>query len=228
MIKEKATIQLTDDFSMKNLGPVLIYGNKDSGKSKLLNKIAIQLTNKGVKVHYLTRKLINEEQMVKIKITCKDVTDTVQAFQEEMMSRFRLLEEEQENDIFKLNTPLEEKALIIDDLTDYLLDADRKSVEELQKSLGAIVRLGRAVGMYIIVSINKTISSDLQVNFLNKIILGSFDTYRMIQIFDISLDETNSILPEGEYEAPNEIGSYLDLFEAKLVHFNINDIDKYD
>ena len=53
MIKEKASIQLTNDFIMKT-GPVLIMGHKDSGKSKLLNKIAVQLTNKGVKVHYLT------------------------------------------------------------------------------------------------------------------------------------------------------------------------------
>lgn len=175
--KEYVAMGMTSDFCInfgikEDLVPstgTIIYGSKHGcGKTILLNNIKAQLESKGFDI-------------VSFKARYDDITeiaDKIDSLSKEMMERFKLMEKAQVNNIYKVKDVHKRPIVCLIDDFDYIYMSDQyKLVDLIKSNVGTILRLGRAAGIYIIVTTNNyhTLSTDLLNNFVNKIIIGEYN-----------------------------------------------------
>lgn len=177
---EELQIRLTPEI-VTTQGHILVSGGLGYGKTTLLKNMACQLVNRKVDVEFVSRIPVFDvdEDSFGLRKTSVDIAELAtitESIRNEMMNRFKQMEKEQVNSVYKLKDRVNSKVLIIDGLDNYIYTDDYKSVEKVKSDLGSIARLGRAAGIMLIVSCQRpggvVISSDLAANIPNRIITG--------------------------------------------------------
>lgn len=213
-------------------GNILVSGMPGQGKSTLLKNMAIQLCNKGTSVIFISSvPVFNKSDNIDINKNTVDVTEfakIVEDLQNEIMNRFKMMEQQDVNHVFKLNNvSVQPKVLIIDGLDFYMNSTDYTSVDIIKHGLENIASLGRSAGITLIISCHRpsgsVISSDLKHNIMNNIIVGKIaDNSTTFLMFDKDID-INVPFGKGIYQ---DKCKYAESDDDFLI-FNIEDVKNY-
>lgn len=120
----------------------------------------------------------------------------IKKFNDEMLDRFTYLQEIKEDNIYDKNI-YQPKFLMIDEYTSFIESLDKKTKAEILNLIGNIARLGRAVGMILILLMQRPdttfLSGEIRNNFLLRVVLGpnGNEIYRMM--FDTADDFENNM-----------------------------------
>ena len=210
-------------------GHILVCGMIGQGKTTLLKNIAVQLLNKDVDVVYASGIPVfdKSENLVvnKSTVDVKQLAEITELFNKEMLTRFKIMEQQQVNHVNKLKDPVQSRVLIIDGLDFYMHSDDYKSVDTIKKNLSYISRYGHYTNIMLIVSCQRpsgsVISSDLKYNITNIINVGKIDSGVAELLFD---QEINFNIPFGMGIYKNTKSTEKDSFNM----FTIEDVKKYN
>lgn len=125
-----------------------------------------------------------------------ECVNMIRQFHDEMYNRFTYLMSIKQDNIYD-NHIYEPKFLMIDEYTSFIESLDKKTKAEITNVIGNIARLGRAVGMILIILMQRPdttfLSGETRNNFLLRVVLGSNgdDIYRMM--FDSAEDFENNM-----------------------------------
>ena len=171
MVIEKSPIKLSKDIKMN--GNIIICGAPGSGKTALAKTIAQQYEDMGASVEYLsaTHFLYNEAKGI------KPVAEKFKEYNNEMMARFKKMEEQGVNNYTKLNDPsIKVKVLVVDDFDMITISEDYKSVDVIKNALYGLARCSKTTGLLFIVTCQETgkgVFTNALINTTsNKILLG--------------------------------------------------------
>ena len=171
MVIEKSPIKLSKDIKMN--GNIIICGAPGSGKTALAKTIAQQYEDMGASVEYLsaTHYLYNETKGI------KPVAEKFKEYNNEMMTRFKKMEEQGVNNYTKLNDPsIKVKVLVVDDFDMITISEDYKSVDVIKNALYGLARCSKATGLLFILTCQETgkgVFTNALINTTsNKILLG--------------------------------------------------------
>ena len=189
-------------------GHIIIVGKDDSNRITLLTNIITQLKSKDVEIEFASPVLTDNYSITNIK----SLAELTSNAQHEMMNRFKLMEQEQVNHVYKLKTYHKTKIIIINEFDKYMCSADYKSVDTIKSALGSLLRLGRAARIIVIVACQKhgcnRIPEDILNNFMNRICIDSInnDDDEISQLlFDKSI---NIHIPNGMGICSNASSNY--------------------
>ena len=166
-------------------GSTLVYSTDSAAKAELLHNIDSQLSKR--EFECITCSLDS--------MTIEQINQTLVKFTNEMMQRFKLMEQEQVNNAYKLQNPPPYMALIINDFDKIVKNDNYKCVESIKSSLGSLVRLSKATCMQIIVSVSSLDASEyILQNFAARIVLGYYNKEVSLMLYNT--DDVQQ-LPKG-------------------------------
>ena len=228
--KDCLNIQLAPDIYTE--GHILVSGMPGQGKTTLLKNMATQLLSKGTAVTFVSGIPVFDESddidVDKTTVDVKGLATIVSDLQKEMMSRFKMMEQEQVNHVFKLKNPVQPKVLIIDGIDFYTTSDDYRSVDTIKQGLGSIARLGRAAAIMLIVSCQRpsgsVISSDLKHNIMNNIVVGKIANAGVSMLMFDKEVHINIPFGMGIYQDERRATNS----DADFSIFNIEDVKKYN
>jgi len=209
---------------------ILVCGMIGQGKTTLLKNIAVQLLNRDVNVIYASGIPVFDKfenlALNKSTVDVKQLAEITEVFKKEMLTRFKIMEQQQVNHVNKLKDPVQSKVLIIDGLDFYMSSDDYKSVDTIKSNLSYISRYGHYTNIMLIISCTRPsgqcISSDLKYNITNIINVGKiYDSGVAELLFD---QEINFNIPFGMGIYKNTKSTEKDSFNI----FTIEDVKKYN
>lgn len=142
----------------------------------------------------------------------EEAMQIVQSFYDVMTMRYAKLKELKVANAFDLapDLPFKPRFLLIDEFTSLVESLDKKEKEVFLTNIGHIARLGRAVGMNLIIAMQRPdtrfISGEIRENLTNKVVMGnaSDETYRMV--YDrADLQSLKDTLGKGYVEINGEL-----------------------
>lgn len=138
-------VQDKDNAKLSNLNiqnlplyPIAIVGELGSGKTNLLNQIKNIYTNEGIIVYSF--KLSDQ--------SIQSDTKMINVIKDEMMNRYKQLEDKNINTYTKLN--LSRIAVFIDDIDKLKTSKDIETKDDAHNAIGSLVRLGKNAGIQLI------------------------------------------------------------------------------
>lgn len=173
-------------------GHVVICGQPGQGKTFLCKNIAHQMSKRGMQVTYASKiPVVGPDDSVNliedgVTLQVYDVSELAKNIDDiecEMVRRLKLMEEQNVNSFDKLlKGAVKPIVLIIDSLDDYKSyghSYDPK-LSEVKDKLAAIIRLGRAAGILVIITCQSpdNVPSALYDNFHSKIIVGKIPSMK--------------------------------------------------
>ena len=199
-------IKLSNDLTIH--GSTLIAGKVASGKTTLLNNIMTQLKSKDVEVIFASPVPAYDFDCHITDV--KALAELTSKVQHEMMDRFKVMEQEQVNHVYKLKTTyFRTKIIIIDEFSEYMSSNDYKSVDIIRNSIGSLLRLGRAAGIMPIIACQRpsgnVVPADMFNNIINRIYIGPINDDVSQLIFEESI---NIHIPYGTGICSNASSNY--------------------
>lgn len=157
-VLDPLSIRLNNDVS--TFGHVFIFGLPGQGKTHLSKLIAYQMAERGADVDFITTLPVfcdddidNLSKVNKHVRQVKELAKITANLRVEMMDRFKLMEKENVNSVYKLKDySIKTKVLIIDDIDNYMCSDDYISVDTIKSAIDALLRLGSAAGILVIIT----------------------------------------------------------------------------
>lgn len=154
-------------FSILNSGYIIYNDEDNQNRINVVNNIVNQLTKEDVKFDICS---------IRKGIDVKQTAQLLDAYYREIMNRFRLLEYFQVNSFYELEGEnAKPRIIIIDGIVDYMRSDDYKSLDTIKSTIGSISRLGRSVGIYILLlgpDLSESTIGANMIDFSNIAILG--------------------------------------------------------
>lgn len=224
----------------------LIVGDTGSGKSVFVRYMLLSLWKynhcidcvDGKSIDYTSIRNNFNKYIANTSDNSKEILAFIKNFETNMLTRLEYLRK-QGTDNFMNIPSLMPRFLLIDELLVILKTWNKKDIEILNLILSNIILLGRAIGFFLIVTMQradtKYLSGDLRDNFKFRIALGSCSSSSYGMMFDdtslvglsvgnawYSLGKTTGIIKIPYYENFNEIKTLEEVKEQK----KLNDDEK--
>lgn len=166
------------------MGSVILVGGKN--KSKLLDQLISLFKDSDFIVDVISS---NTE--------INDVADKIHSYQIEMMNRIK------EFEAHKLDN-YKQYIIVVDNLTDLMMSSKYKAIDSIKNDLGSICRLGKSVGIFIVLVGNRasgqTFSNDILNNVTYRILVDDSDHGSFVLLFNedytmpFSLDDNMGVM----------------------------------
>lgn len=205
VLEEKPLSRTRDSEKMLNFTPeistfgnYLVCGAPGSGKTTLLKNMGIQFIKNKALVKYFTPIPIFDRGDVPADLDVqiadvKTLASTLSGYKEEMFNRFKIMENEQINDIYKADKYYPTIVIIIDGLENYNTSDDYRASDTVISSLACLCRLGKSAGIVTVLSCQRptgnVIPTNIYDNVRNKIALSNFDESGQVLLFGDPIDE---------------------------------------
>lgn len=150
-------IRLNSTTYINNYSSIIVTGDEDTGKTKLLINIVKQLSNKGVSIDFITEEALskfidNEYCNFHSSASVAECAKVLENAKEEIGNRFKLIQKECVNTVYNLSSIPQQKVIVIDNLKYYMDSEDYKSVDIIKQTLQYIANIGMDVNIHVIIS----------------------------------------------------------------------------
>lgn len=185
---------------MKNiifpLRHMLIVGNEKCGKTKFIKDVIPLFRDEGYDIDILSESIDYTDIGFNTTNTLQAV-EKLTKYQVDMMNIYKEMELHQVNNYEELPNPPSKKVIIIDNIYSYMWDFNFRYVNSIKQSILELVRLGRAAGMFIIITTKtaggSVILTEISNNISTRILLGDYDKQQLPLIFDDDYKKVETI-----------------------------------